>query len=1102
MCTAGCLSFVNKNLSEADVKGKKILEVGSRDVNGSPRQYICGLEPSSYVGCDIQNGKGVDEICDVVDLAYKYGENSFDVVISCEMMEHVKDWKTAINNMKKVVKVGGKIIITTRSPGFHFHEYPNDFWRFTDNDIKSIFSDFNIISVENDSHRDPGIFICCEKKNNQIRKLDNIEVMPSPDISSYKRDPQDDIFIIGAYADSPYKEDILRRQIELIRSTFNNKILVVSHYPLSVDIQKMSDFVIYDEKNIIGKNLIIPLVGWYISGDVEIVYTYPFTTYHAASIVSSLMNSVRFLCGNFRRAFYIESDTFIHVADFVNHSNREFEKGKKFIGVRSDDSKDDICTNFFSFDIEWMKSKLADISTWQEYLDIDYYTGSFTNRGREIVFEDWLSRYFETYEMNRFSTITNQKREFAILPDCTHYNSECFVLLSDSIKGDVVVFILFLDEFNGYTCESHKCRVYNETTGKELLFIRDTKVDNINYFTMKKEDATIVVEVDGKEYDRKKIYKESVYNRCLYYFKNRSAKIDDCVAWCGTSSSNSNFFKDFGDIINKKKKLMIVAHPDDETIFAGNTLWRDNGWKVISVTGGDNYIRKKEFDMVMDKIMNRVSEVWDFNDDLNEEFPEELSKRLASVIRNGKYDIVATHNPDGEYGHIQHKSLFNIVSKIVPHNKLYVFGQGEELSKEDMEMKMELLKLYKSQVTDKELEIPILDSYKKYIYNEKLIPLKYYKRSKMEASLKSIPVINYHFLSGAFLEIISGKGEYLVEFEDADKGEVVFSQTLKEKTWAKTFKQTYTNWRIKISQDNEIILSRDFNLENKKIIISIDSGSLGDNIAWMPYAEEFRKKHNCTVYLSTFWNHLFEKEYPNISFVKPGQVVDNVYASYSIGWYIPWDINKNPQDFRTIPLQKASTDILGLDYKEIRPKISIPDKKRNIEDKYVCIGIHSTAQAKYWNRENGWQEVVDYLREKGYKVVYISREKGEYMGNSPPEGIIDKSGDISIEDRIIDLKYADMYIGIGSGLSWLSWAVGTPTILISGFSAPWCEPQQNVERVYNPNVCNSCFNDPSIEFDKGDWNWCPRKKDFECSRLISTEMVIHAIESIIQKNNL
>ena len=286
--------------------------------------------------------------------------------------------------------------------------------------------------------------------------------------------------------------------------------------------------------------------------------------------------------------------------------------------------------------------------------------------------------------------------------------------------------------------------------------------------------------------------------------------------------------------------------------------------------------------------------------------------------------------------------------------------------------------------------------------------------------------------------------------------------------------------------------------DKEKFLISFDSSSLGDNIAWMPYAEEYRKKHNCKVALSTFWNDLFEKEYPNIEFVGRGEAVHNIQGQYNIGWYQPWEPSRNPNDFRTIPLQQTASDILSLECKDLRPRITIPDKPRTIEGKYVCIGIHGTAQCKYWNYHGGWQKITDYLNEKGYKVVHISKEQEEYMGNSPPENIIDKTGDFPIEDRILDLKHADMFIGISSGLSWLSWAVGTPTIIISGTTAPFCEPQEGIERVSNPNVCNSCFNDPSITFDPGDWDWCPRSKDFECSKSITPDMVIESIDSMIE----
>lgn len=362
------------------------------------------------------------------------------------------------------------------------------------------------------------------------------------------------------------------------------------------------------------------------------------------------------------------------------------------------------------------------------------------------------------------------------------------------------------------------------------------------------------------------------------------------------------------------------------------------------------------------------------------------------------------------------------------------------------------------------------------------------------------PDISYNFINGAFVELRGYLvGQYTIKFIDKDK--IIHQDSITVNHWVKTSRQWFAKWKIQIEKDNNIVKTFDFDLNGKRVLISFDSSSLGDNLAWIPYVEEFRKKHNCHVICSSFLNHLFEKEYKDIEFVNPGSSVYDIYAQYNIGWYSPYDTNKNPNDYRIIPLQQTASDILGLDFKEIKPNITIPNKNRNIEGKYVCLAIQSTAQAKYWNYQNGWQEVVDYLNSIGYKVVYISKEKGSYMGNPQPTGIIDKSGNIPIEDRIIDLKYADMFIGVGSGLSWLSWAVGTPTVLISGFSKPFCEPNNGIYRVINENVCNGCFNDSSIEFDRGDWNWCPRHKNFECTKSITPDMVIKEINKVILDRN-
>lgn len=265
----------------------------------------------------------------------------------------------------------------------------------------------------------------------------------------------------------------------------------------------------------------------------------------------------------------------------------------------------------------------------------------------------------------------------------------------------------------------------------------------------------------------------------------------------------------------------------------------------------------------------------------------------------------------------------------------------------------------------------------------------------------------------------------------------------------------------------------------------------------VPYVDEFRKKHECHVVCSTFMNQLFKNTYPEIEFVNPGAVVNGLTAMYNVGWFYDGNkvnLHRNPSDFKTQPLQKTATDILGLDYQELLPKLELPE--RNVK-KQVCIAIHSTTQAKYWNNPTGWQEVVDHLNSEGYDVILLSREGDGYMGNPHPKGIKQHPSG-PIEDVIKTLRESEFFIGIGSGLSWLSWACGVPTVIISGFSDSYTEPTTNVVRIGAPEgACNGCFNRHIL--DAGDWNWCPEHKNtprqFECTKLISGEIVISQIKN-------
>ena len=168
MCNAYCVLFGALNLKKEEIQGRKVIEVGSLDVNGSLRPILESFKPKQYVGVDIIKGRSVDILCNAEDLLDKFEKNSFDILISTELLEHVGNWKKVISNFKNVVKSGGVILVTTRSRGFLYHGFPYDFWRYEIEDMKSIFSDCIIQKLEKDSQK--GVFIKVRKPIDFVEK--------------------------------------------------------------------------------------------------------------------------------------------------------------------------------------------------------------------------------------------------------------------------------------------------------------------------------------------------------------------------------------------------------------------------------------------------------------------------------------------------------------------------------------------------------------------------------------------------------------------------------------------------------------------------------------------------------------------------------------------------------------------------------------------------------------------------------------------------------------------------------------------------------------------------------------------------------------------
>lgn len=292
----------------------------------------------------------------------------------------------------------------------------------------------------------------------------------------------------------------------------------------------------------------------------------------------------------------------------------------------------------------------------------------------------------------------------------------------------------------------------------------------------------------------------------------------------------------------------------------------------------------------------------------------------------------------------------------------------------------------------------------------------------------------------------------------------------------------------------------------KKVLIDLNSKSLGDTLCALPYVDVFRKSFNVDTYFKINLNFktIIEDSYNEINYVSGDENI--LYDKVII---IKWeDAHKN--------IQENIANQLGiLDWTYIKPNIEIKNiSGRPIKNKYVTIGIHSTLQMKYWNHPLGkkvqfespyWSELCKKLRKSGYTPVII--EKDELFGVSPfwnghPKQSLKKLG-LTLNETINYIYHSEFFIGLSSGLSWLAHSLGTKVAMISNFTEDWYEfdlTDPTYKRIINKNVCHGCFNDKihKIYGKDVDWYWCPKHKNtnrqFECHTSITPEMVYEEIK--------
>lgn len=125
----------------------------------------------------------------------------------------------------------------------------------------------------------------------------------------------------------------------------------------------------------------------------------------------------------------------------------------------------------------------------------------------------------------------------------------------------------------------------------------------------------------------------------------------------------------------KSYRLLVVAHPDDETIFFAGALMqkRDLPWHVICLTDGNadgrGAERKNEFQAATKLLGAKSIEHWSYRDVFGERLPvDEIAARLRKLPAPKE---VYSHGPMGEYGHAHHQDCCLAVHRAFPKLKIF-----------------------------------------------------------------------------------------------------------------------------------------------------------------------------------------------------------------------------------------------------------------------------------------------------------------------------------------------------------------------------------------------------------------------------------------------
>ena len=118
----------------------------------------------------------------------------------------------------------------------------------------------------------------------------------------------------------------------------------------------------------------------------------------------------------------------------------------------------------------------------------------------------------------------------------------------------------------------------------------------------------------------------------------------------------------------RQRAAVVVAHPDDETLWCGGYILAhpEFDWRIVTLCRASDPDRAPKFRRVLEQL-GAVGEMADLDDGPDQEpLPiEQLQATIARLLAGNSYSLILTHGPSGEYTqHHRHEECCHAVVEL------------------------------------------------------------------------------------------------------------------------------------------------------------------------------------------------------------------------------------------------------------------------------------------------------------------------------------------------------------------------------------------------------------------------------------------------------